>query len=182
MPSGRALAAPNRSREGWSRSGFGFRRVTKDDLPLLRQWLSAAHVRRWWGDPARELADIADALTETGVEPYIVSSGERPIGYLQSYDLRAAWALGQLLDQPAGTVGIDQFIGEADMVGKGHGPRFIAAACEEFFDAGAPRVVTDPDPANRRAVRAYEKAGFRPLDERSTIDGPVVLMARDRAN
>ena len=68
------------------------------------------------------------------------------------------------------------------MVGKGHGPRFIAAACEEFFDAGAPRVVTDPDPANRRAVRAYEKAGFRPLDERSTIDGPVVLMARDRAN
>jgi hypothetical protein len=30
-------------------------------------------------------------------------------------------------------------------------------------------------------VRAYEKAGFRPLGERITADGRVLLMARDRA-
>ena len=38
----------------------------------------------------------------------------------------------------------------------------------------------DPDPANLRAVRAYEKAGFKKLEDRTIVDGPVVLMARDR--
>jgi RimJ/RimL family protein N-acetyltransferase len=37
---------------------------------------------------------------------------------------------------------------------------------------GAPRVVTDPDPANARAVRAYEKAGFQKDRMVDTPDGP----------
>jgi aminoglycoside 6'-N-acetyltransferase len=39
--------------------------------------------------------------------------------------------------------------------------------------------VTDPDPANARAVRAYEKAGF--LRDRivHTPDGPALLMVRN---
>ena len=44
---------------------------------------------------------------------------------------------------------------------------------------GAPRVVIDPDPANLRAIRAYEKAGFRPFDARTSAYGPALLMARD---
>jgi aminoglycoside 6'-N-acetyltransferase len=147
---------------------------------MLRTWLNAAHVRRWWGDPDKELDEILGALGEAGVEPYIVSFEGRPLGYLQSYDPHADWGLGPYRDQPQATRGIDQFIGEAEMVGLGHGPCFIEAMCERLFGLGAPRVITDPDPANRRAVRAYEKAGFRALDERATIDGPVILMARDR--
>jgi aminoglycoside 6'-N-acetyltransferase len=161
---------------------YTFSRVAERDQPLLRTWLNADHVRRWWGDPGKELAEIMGALGEAGVDPYLVSLDARPIGYLQSYDPHAEWGLGAYVDQPHGTRGIDQFIGEADMVGLGHGPRFIAAMCERLFAAGASRVITDPDPANRPAVRAYEKAGFRALEERITIDGPVVLMARDRAN
>ena len=36
----------------------------------------------------------------------------------------------------------------------------IRSVCRPLLAAGAPRVVTDPDPANARAIRAYEKAGF----------------------
>ena len=60
--------------------------------------------------------------------------------------------------QPLGTRGIDQFIGEPDMIGRGHGSAFIRAFIDD--PCGMARAVTDPDPANARAVRAYEKAGF----------------------
>jgi aminoglycoside 6'-N-acetyltransferase len=161
---------------------YTFRPVSESDLPMIANWLKAEHVQRWWPNPAEQLKEIRDTLGDAAVEAHVVGCGDRPIGYLQSYDVHAEWALGCYRDQPAGTRGIDQFIGEADLVGLGHGPRFIAAMCDRLFAAGAPRVITDPDPANERAVRAYQKAGFRMLDERTIPDGPVVLMARDRAS
>ena len=47
------------------------------------------------------------------------------------------------------------------MIGHGHGSAFIRAFIERLLATGTPRVVIDPDPANARAIRAYEKAGFR---------------------
>ena len=38
--------------------------------------------------------------------------------------------------------------------------------------------VIDPDPANTRAIRAYEKAGFE-RDRIETPDGPALLMVRN---
>ena len=49
----------------------------------------------------------------------------------------------------------------------------------ERLQKGAPRIVTDPDPANRRAVRAYEKAGFEKHRMVETSDGPALLMVRN---
>jgi aminoglycoside 6'-N-acetyltransferase len=40
-------------------------------------------------------------------------------------------------------------------------------------------VMTDPDPANIRAVRAYEKAGFQKSHVVETPDGCALLMVRD---
>ena len=62
---------------------------------------------------------------------------------------------------PFGTRGIDQFIGDPDMIGRAHGSAFIRQFTDGLLTAGTPRVLTDPDPANARAIRAYEKAGFR---------------------
>ena len=42
-----------------------------------------------------------------------------------------------------------------------------------------PRVIIDPDPGQSRAIRAYEKAGFKAFDERTSIYGPALMMARD---
>lgn len=160
---------------------YGFRRLTQDDMTLIGRWLNEPHVARWWPDATRQLTEIAKHLDDPGIDPYIVSVGDQPIGYLQSYDTHAAWD-HPYSDQPAGTRGLDQFIGEPAMIGRGHGPRFMAAFCAALFDTGVPRVITDPDPANAAAVRAYEKAGFVTLGTRTINDGPVVLMAKDRAN
>jgi aminoglycoside 6'-N-acetyltransferase len=45
--------------------------------------------------------------------------------------------------------------------------------------SGAPRVITDPDPANARAIRAYEKAGFVRDRMVDTPDGIALLMVRN---
>ncbi len=71
----------------------------------------------------------------------------------------AAWNTG-FGPQPEGTRGIDQFIGEGDMIERGHGSAFIRQFVDEQFRSGLPRMVTDPDFLNARALRACEKADF----------------------
>jgi aminoglycoside 6'-N-acetyltransferase len=81
--------------------------------------------------------------------------------------------------QPEGTRGIDQMIGVPEMVGQGHGSGFIRAFIERLLADTTPRVVTDPDPENARAIRAYEKAGFVRDKLVDTPDGTALLMVRN---
>ena len=160
-------------------SAYSFRPLAETDFGLIRRWLREPHVRAWWDEPEAEFALIAeDSTRPVGFDPYIVSYAGRPLGYLQCYDVHAEDD-HPYADQPPGTCGIDQFIGEPDLLDRGHGARFIRAFADLALAQGAPRVVTDPDPANGRAIAAYGKAGFRPLDERDTPWGRCLLMARD---
>jgi aminoglycoside 6'-N-acetyltransferase len=65
------------------------------------------------------------------------------------------------------------------MVGHGHGSAFVRTFADELLAAGTPRVVTDPDPANIRAIRAYEKAGFCRDRLVETPDGTALFMIGD---
>lgn len=158
---------------------YGFRPLAEADLPLIARWLAEPHVAQWWGDSAAELEGIASHIDSIAVEPFIIELDGRPIGYIQSCDLYLDEDENPFDDQPFGTLGIDQFIGEPGMIGLGHGPRLIAQFAEMMFEEGAPRLIVDPAPANRRAIRAYERAGFRPLGLRATPDGEALLMALD---
>jgi aminoglycoside 6'-N-acetyltransferase len=157
---------------------YDFRPLAATDLPMLRRWLSTLHVREWWGDPDEQYALVAGDLPSPAMEQFIVTVDDRPFGYVQTCDL-ASWPDPAFADQPPGTRAIDQFIGEAEMLGKGHGAGFVRAFVDRLQAAGIPRVITDPDPANRRAVRAYEKAGFRSVRLVDTLDGQALLMLRD---
>ena len=156
---------------------YAFRDMTAHDLPMIKRWLAAPHVREWWGDPAEQYALVSGDLDEPAMDQYIVSTDCRAFGYLQCYDL-TAWNSG-FGEQPKGTRGIDLFIGEADMIEQGHGAGMIRVFVDERLGSGAPRVVTDPDPENTRALRAYEKAGFVRVGMVDTPDGPSLLMVRD---
>jgi aminoglycoside 6'-N-acetyltransferase len=157
---------------------YEFAPVKRADLPLLGRWLAAPHVAAWWPDPDVQIADIQDCLGDGAIDIFIVKAKGRPIGYLQCYDPHAE-ADHPFGAQPAGTRGIDQFIGEPDMIDRGHGPALIGAFVQRLFDAGTVRVITDPDPANGRAVRAYEKAGFTRDRLIDTPSGRTLLMVRN---
>ena len=156
---------------------YAFRSMSSADLPLIRRWLAAPEVVRWWGDPSEQYALVSGDLDDPHMDQFIVALDQRPFGYIQSYPL-STWNQG-FGAQPAATRGIDQFIGEPVMIGCGHGSSFIRQFADALLRNGAPRIVTDPDPANIRAVRAYQKAGFERDRVVDTPDGPALLMVRD---
>jgi aminoglycoside 6'-N-acetyltransferase len=157
---------------------YQFRPVEKGDLLLVKGWLLAPHVAEWWSDADEAVTEIAGIIDGSPVKPFIVTLLGRPIGYIQAYDPHEEID-HPYQDQPRGTVGIDQFIGLRELTGLGHGPAMIQAFCRRLFADGVRRVVTDPDPANRNAIRAYEKAGFKKDDIRTTEYGTVLMMHID---
>jgi aminoglycoside 6'-N-acetyltransferase len=158
-------------------TAYTFRPMSADDLPVIKRWLETPHVSEWWHDPAEQFELVSGHLAHPDMAQFIVAAGEKEFAYLQCYNL-SAWNTG-FGPQPDGTRGLDQFIGEASMVGRGHGSAFVRAFADQLLASGTPRVVTDPDPANARAIRAYEKAGFRRDRVVDTPDGAALLMVRD---
>jgi aminoglycoside 6'-N-acetyltransferase len=156
---------------------YVFRPMTSADLPLIRRWLALPHVREWWGDPDQQYALVSGDLDEPAMDQYIFSTAGDSLGYLQCYDL-TGWNTG-FGPRPPGTRGIDLFIGEPNRIGRGHGSALIRGFVDNLLQKGAPRVVTDPDPANSRALRAYENAGFEKDRMVETPDGPALLMVRN---
>lgn len=137
---------------------YSFRKVTMDDLPLLTAWQSNPHVRAWWdSDASYDAARLADAR----VARWIVSTAERPFAFMQDYTVHG-WEDHHFAKLPMGSRGIDQYIGDPEMIGVGHGSAFIGARMKALFDVGVPVIATDPHPANERAIAVYKKLGFEP--------------------
>jgi len=149
---------------------FSFAPLREEDLGLIRTWLLRTHVRRWYDDVATEAYPddaIADDLHAIhGDDPtdlYIIKLDGRPIGEIQSYriDDHPEYAAMVALGRPA--LGIDLFIGEPELIGRGHGPALIRAFLRDvaFPRYGVDLCVIGPSRSNAAAIRAYEKAGFR---------------------
>jgi aminoglycoside 6'-N-acetyltransferase len=158
---------------------YSFRRMRLDDLVMVHRWLKAPAVREWWIDAEGRPADPieADDLAEPDVAMWVVSFEGRPFAFMQDYDPHA-WDGHHFAHLPPGSRGIDQFIGEANMIGRGHGSSFIRARVDSLLAGGVPAIGTDPHPDNARAIRAYEKAGFLGRETRETAWGRCLLMER----
>ena len=124
---------------------YAFRPMAAADLPTVRRWLTMPHVAEWWGDPDEQFGLVSEDLHHPAMHQFIVALEERPFGYLQCYEPRA-WPQHGLGKLSAGTRGIDQFIGEAGMIGQGHGSAMIRVFVDNLLAAGAPRVITESEP------------------------------------
>ena len=149
---------------------LSFRPLTADDLPQLHEWLGRPHVARWWG-PQPALDEVRQKYLRTinGEEPtdvYLIVLDGREVGLIQTYRI-ADWP--DFWPEPEthepGAAGMDLFIAEEGLLGRGLGPRvihtFVAAVV--FADPAVLACWADPDAGNRRSVRAFEKAGFRAI-------------------
>ncbi len=163
-----------------------FRPLTAGDLPLLHEWVSRPHVAEWWGRPTTlsEIeADYGPAISASvPQECFLALTKGTEIGFIQSYVPAGCHEDGWWLDEDdPGVRGIDQFLANEEQLGRGLGTAMVRAFVGLLFaDPAVTRIQTDPAPDNPRAIRCYEKAGFRAAGEINTPDGPALLMYCDR--
>lgn len=137
---------------------YKFRQIAIDDLDLLMEWQARPHIRKWWdSDEPYDQEEIRDPR----VSRWIVSMDERPFAFMQDYTVHG-WDDHHFAKLPNGARGIDQYIGDPEMIGVGHGSAFIGARMQTLFDEGAPVIATDPHPNNKMAISVYTKLGFEP--------------------
>jgi RimJ/RimL family protein N-acetyltransferase len=168
-----------------SASRFEFRELTPDDIPMLNEWLHRPHVAEWWDEQVTddELRDqyFTPDPGAPGTRYYIAWLDGRPAGFIQSYvpaEEHGDWWPD--VDDP-GLRGIDQFLADGEGLGKGIGTAMVRDFAGRLFaDPAVTRIQTDPHVTNARAIRCYEKAGFRRVGEIATPDGRELLMYLDR--
>lgn len=151
---------------------LNLRPMARHDFSHMSRWLAAPHVARWWLCPS-DLGYIEENYgpgidgTEA-VEYLVIELNGAPVGMVERYRVcdHAEWQaamhfLAPAWD-PAEGAGIDYFIGEEGLTGKGLGPRVIARAAQGAFERypEAAFVVAAPQQANRPSWRALERAGF----------------------
>jgi aminoglycoside 6'-N-acetyltransferase len=124
----------------------------QDDVEPLRGVLAEESVSRWWGEPEpRE--EIAARLRgdDSGVL-LVIECGGQLAGGIQ-YD--------EEQDPMYRHASIDIFVGH-QYQDRGAGTEAVGLLARFLFEQrGHHRITIDPAAANRRAIRCYEKVGFR---------------------
>lgn len=136
------------------------------DYKLMLKWLTDERVLEHY--EGRDKKFTVDSIKEkysprtTGkdkVTPCIIEYEGKPIGYIQFYPDPEP---DEVFGNEKNVFGIDLFIGEPEFWSKGLGSTSLRMLVEYLFaNTNAVKIVIDPDVDNTRAIRAYEKAGFR---------------------
>ncbi len=162
----------------FSQGEYSFKKAGVKDLPQIRRWLDAKHLGEWWTPGEDELAAVM--ADEAGQAAYIVAHQGWAFAYAHVSDPAFDPALSEQIDFPKGTIRFDQFIGDTDMIGFGHGIKFIKAFVAAMKDApGVTKLMVLPAKENVFAARTYSQCGFR---SEKTIDcgkGHCMLMTQN---
>jgi aminoglycoside 6'-N-acetyltransferase len=160
--------------------------VTPAHYPLLRQWLAEPHVKEWWGEPDVELGYIRDMVEgRDSTRPFLIAVDDVPVGYIQYWFIghhqNEPWTARDpwLLELPPETIGVDLAIGRREHLSNGIGSAALAAFVAVLRDEGHTTIIIDPDRSNARALRAYAKAGFRPVLGLEGCSGDALIMRHD---
>jgi aminoglycoside 6'-N-acetyltransferase len=157
------------------------RPATVEDVPLLRRWDDEPHVRAASGDDDWEWeTELAEDWPWR--DQLIASVDGVPIGFLQIIDpaeeVSHYWG-----DVPANLRAIDIWIGEAAYLGRGHGTGMMRWAIDRCFaDPAVQAILIDPLASNARAIRFYQRLGFRTVGERRFGDDLCLVHRLERGD
>lgn len=147
-----------------------FRKFSKSDFIQLFEWLQEPHVKEWWDDGDNTIEKVIKHYSSEANKVYryiLLSNDKKPIGYFQYY-LKSKEL-----------VGIDQFIGYKSFLNKGVGTEAIKLFIDIIIsDLNPSSIIIDPEPTNCRAIRCYEKVGFKFSEITSGQDGKEAYIMR----
>lgn len=146
---------------------LSIRQLKDGDQQFLLKWLTNPKVLKYYEgrDRSFSLKKIEEKFFQREDEETrcLIQYNELPIGYLQFYpvDAKERKVYGYK-DYAEEMYGMDQFIGDLDYWNKGLGTRLVKLVSNYILsEKGAERVVMDPQTWNERAIRCYEKCGFK---------------------
>lgn len=151
---------------------------TLADYKALQSWFHEPELQEFvWCDEKGESPVRLERIIEKygervkhpkDVFPYFILLDGEAIGFVQ-YDM-----------QDAATVGLDMWIGRVKDRSRGYGSEALRQMVE-IIHRKHPQVKTlliDPEVANGRAIRCYEKAGFVPEDMFLDEEGALCMMMK----
>jgi len=147
----------------------------KEDYDLLTKWLSNPDVLQYY-EGKSNLYDIGKVMKKFAprakgdelVFQCIIQYNCQAIGYIQYYqiDYGDYGITGEnIVGKYLCPFGVDLFIGETDYWNKGLGTKLLSSLIKYLFEyKNADIVFIDPQTWNKRAIRCYEKVGFKAKD------------------
>ncbi len=148
------------------------RTLSSKDFPFLLKWLTDERVLEFYGgrDKKYTIESIKEHFTEAWEDEVIrviIEYQNKPVGYGQIYKM-----YDELYDDyhyPKTNeivYGMDQFIGEPEYWSKGIGTQYIKMVFDYLKrERKADAVILDPHMNNIRAIKSYQKAGFRIIED-----------------
>lgn len=143
------------------------RQLLEEDRFHLAKWLSDPKVLQYYEGRDRPLTMdqvMEDFYGDPGDElRCLIEYEHEPIGYIQSYPISDYERKLYGYDDPTDIVyGMDQFIGEPSHWNKGIGTQLVEMMMDYLVNVKCVnRIVMDPQTWNKRAIRCYEKCGFK---------------------
>lgn len=161
-----------------------FKKMGLADFALWNKWIEIPHIKNEWFIEGYEPAEyMAKRLMGNGYDfPFIIYLNKTPFGFIQACDLYAYRTIcpktkGVFCHEKPGTFCLDLFIAEESHLGKGYGTKIVRAFVQKLReDFQAKKILIDPSAENTRAIRCYEKSGFKKI--KTTYDGvcEVIIM------
>lgn len=160
------------------------KKIEQQDKLLLLKWLTDERILNFWEGKSAvfDLNRIEDeyySVEDIEIIRAIIEYKGVPIGYVHMYNLNE-----ELLNEYQYPItnkivyGIDQFIGEPEYWNKGIGTAFMKLVLSYLkTQKNAEIVILDPHADNPRAIRCYEKVGFKKikfLPKHELHDGEMV--------
>jgi len=143
------MAAPDSIVHG---SRVVLRPATGADVAVVLGILTAPGVVEWW--PGETEQSVREQLTSAEEHPFVVELDDEPVGFIQ---------YTEELEPDYRHAGIDVAL-HPDCHGQGLGTDAVGAlALHLVTERRHHRLTIDPAATNARAIRCYEKVGFRPV-------------------
>lgn len=136
------------------------------DYHLMAKWLSDPRVYKFIHGKPKDLVWVKNKYgsrirKEEKINACIIEFKNQPIGYIQYFNIKP-YEKDYEMENTQDIWAVDMWIGEPDFWEKGIGSKSLKLLVDYIFkNLNAQKIIIDPHIDNPRAIRAYEKTGFK---------------------